>query len=172
MITQERLKEVLTYNPDTGVFTYNIDNKANNRKKGDVAGFKIASHDKFYLAIKIDKNLYRLSHLAILYMENRLPTKIVDHADRDTLNNKYRNLREVTESQNSHNYTKPSTNTSGVKGLYKRKDGWQVRVMLHNKAYTAFFSVKADNWDLKKEEAITYLQNLRVKLHGEFACHG
>lgn len=178
MLTQERLKELYTYDPITGIFTTNKVINGRASSIGEVVGTKLSSHDKFYLTLTIDGEMYRLAHLAFLYMENRLPTKIVDHKNGDTLNNTWSNLREATTNQNSWNYKKPVTNTSGVKGLYKRETkglvGWQVRVMKNNKAYTCSFAISkyGNDWEKAKEAAINYLQRLRESLHGEFTNHG
>lgn len=41
----------------------------------------------------------------------------VDHIDHDTLNNSKYNLRRISHANNMKNYSKPTTNTSGYKGV-------------------------------------------------------
>jgi len=168
-----KIKSLLSYDPLTGIFLYKKDaiNKA--FSKGDIAGFKVYSREKYYLCIRVEGELYRLHHLAFVFMEDRLPKELVDHKDGNTINNIWSNLRCANRNQNAHNYKKPITNTSGVKGLYERTDGWQIRVMLSNKAKTMFFANKKYGSSEKaKEVAIKALQNLRDTLHKEFANHG
>lgn len=173
MVTQAELKDLLDYDLLSGEFRYKKDIPCAKIKAGDLAGYKIRSHTEYYLCIHIKGHLYRLSHLAFLYVLNRLPIKLVDHHNLNKLDNSWFNLREATAMQNSHNYPKPSTNTSGIKGLYYRKDGIQVRVMYNQKAYTAFFSLKKyQSFDKAKEKAISYLLELRNLLHKDFANHG
>lgn len=69
MITQEQLKEVLDYNPDTGVFTWKENKKFSTNKLGKVAG----SDDCGYICITIDSIKYKASRLACLYMNGEMP---------------------------------------------------------------------------------------------------
>ena len=59
MLTQERLKEVLYYNPEIGEFIWNISHE--NIREGDVAGTKT---DFGYIAIRIDNKIYKAHRLA------------------------------------------------------------------------------------------------------------
>lgn len=52
----------------------------------------------------------------------------VDHRDGDGLNNQKGNLRQATTAQNGHNRRINSNNTSGFKGVSKRKHGWQATI--------------------------------------------
>ena len=74
MLTQERLKELLHYCPDTGIFTW-IKPKQTTRV-GDECGF---INDPGYRGIGIDSRPYKSHRLAFLYMLGRLPNKQVDH---------------------------------------------------------------------------------------------
>ena len=58
---------------------------------------------------------------------------VVDHIDRNPLNNTRRNLRVVTQSQNIFNAKLPSTNTSGVKGVFWDASAtrWRVKVTVN-----------------------------------------
>lgn len=59
-ITQERVRELVTYDPDTGIFRYNVDRR-NGVKAGDIAGNKAhAGHVK----VKVDCNHILASRLA------------------------------------------------------------------------------------------------------------
>lgn len=50
------------------------------------------------------------------------PVGLVDHVNREGLDNQRHNLRVVTVSQNAHNRKRNSNNTSGYKGVGWRKD--------------------------------------------------
>jgi hypothetical protein len=72
-----------------------------------------------------------LVHQICYYIHTGIePLQIVDHMDGDSLNNRFDNLRLVTESVNSRNAKMRSDNTSGVTGVYwnKREGKWQGRV--------------------------------------------
>lgn len=124
-ITQERLKEVLAYNPDTGIFKWKV-NKASVARKGCAAG---SLNCKGYIAICIDFKIYRAARLAFLYMKGYFPC-IVDHIDRDRSNNRWNNLREATSQINLRNKKRSKYNTSGITGVYfsKQKGKWRASI--------------------------------------------
>ncbi len=126
-LTAERLREVLSYYPDSGVFVWRY--QASNRiKAGSVAGYT----DKGYNRIKIDRVDYLAHRLVFLYMDGSWPPGEVDHIDGDRRNNCRHNLRLCTRAENGRNIGRICTNTSGVSGVYlvKRSAKWcaQIRV--------------------------------------------
>ena len=129
MLTQERLKELLHYNPDTGVFTRRI--KTGNAKKGDIVGCVADG----YLCAGVDYKVYRLHRLACLFMKGRWPIKDMDHKDHIRSNNRWGNLREVTEQENSRNRSITSRNTSGIVGVSwnKNRGAWQSMIKNNRK---------------------------------------
>ena len=73
MLTEERLKEVLSYNAmDSGIFTWKIA-KARSIKVGDIAG---ADDGAGYIQIQIDGTLYKAHRLAWLYVYGKFPIYI------------------------------------------------------------------------------------------------
>ena len=115
MTSQSRLKYLLDYNPDTGIFIWK--NPTSRRvKKGDLAGN--INKDSGYLMIGIDGTVRRAHRLAIKYMLDE-EYKQVDHIDHNRLNNRLRNLRQANDSINKKNTSIHSHNTSGVMGV-----GW------------------------------------------------
>lgn len=99
MITQNRLMEVLDYDPSTGVFTWRR-RMANNVMPGARAGWN--THGGYSL-IRVDGRTYRASHLAWLYVTGHWPHHQIDHANCVPSDNRFCNLREATQSQNNHN---------------------------------------------------------------------
>lgn len=178
MITQERLKHYLHYNPETGSFTWlNVNTNTPKSKLGTKAGRLLgsvrATNDNRYLVVNLDHKMYRLHNLAFLYMTGLFPKETVDHINLDKLDNSWSNLREATVKENSYNRKVQADSSTGIKGLYARKDAWQVRVMLEAKAYTKFFTFKKyGGIEEAKACAVNYLKDLRQQLHGDFANHG
>lgn len=113
-LTQEKLKQLLSYDPRTGVFLWRVW-RPNGVKVGDVAGFVSASG---YLKIKVEGHPYYAARLAWFYMTGRWPKEMIDHVDQDKLNNQWSNLREAWRSQNIAH--KRGWAKSGFKGVRHR----------------------------------------------------
>lgn len=133
-LTQARLKELLHYDPEIGIFTRKI-TVANNAKKGDIVG---CLSQRGYLATGIDGIKYYLHRLAWLYVYGYFPEHGIDHINRIKTDNRICNLREVTQQCNLRNCKMPKTNTSGVKGVSWNKytNKWVVQITINNKNKT------------------------------------
>lgn len=130
MLTQKRLKELLHYNPDTGVFTWRSSN-SNRVMSGSEAGCKLKNR-KPYILIRIDGKIYASHRLAFLYMLGDQPKDHVDHIDGNGLNNKWSNLRDVTNQENHKNMKLVKSNTSGICGVSWVKDRLLWHAYIHN----------------------------------------
>jgi hypothetical protein len=163
MITQKRLKELLTYNEKTGLFTRACTRGNGGRwKAGSVAG----SINKIngYVEIWADGKPYTGHRLAFLAMTGSFPPKNVDHADLNRSNNVWANLRASTQLQNTWNTPKNRLNTSGVKGVSLRKDTgrWSARI----KAEGRYLSL--GSFDTLPAAANAYRQ-AAIRFRAEFA---
>lgn len=117
-LTQEYLKEILHYNPETGVFTRLV-RTCNGANVGDIAGtVNKTKQGKRYNRITINYNVYRVHRLAFLYMNGRFPLEQVDHIDGNGLNNKWENLAEASASDNQRNKRLQSNNSTGCTGVH------------------------------------------------------
>lgn len=73
MVTQDRLKELFTYDPDTGLFTRTIGRKG--VAAGSIAGTVLLNG---YIKISIDHKQYLAHRLAWIYVNGYAPDSI-DH---------------------------------------------------------------------------------------------
>lgn len=130
MVTQARLKELLDYDPGTGVFIWRV--SRGTARAGSVAG---TFNSEGYIRIKIDRKLYLAHRLVWLYVCGKFPVNQLDHIDRDPSNNRIENLRLATQAENKQNLSKPYTNTSGVVGVSwnKQTGKWQAYIQLNNR---------------------------------------
>lgn len=141
-ITQQRLKELLLYDPETGIFTWR--ERLTGYKGWDVrytkgwnsryAGKPAGTIKEGYVVICVEGSLCRAHHLAFLWMTGRMPP-IVDHEDLDRSNNRWRNLREATYTQNFANTNNRRTNTSGIKGVTwnRATSSWRAKIQVNKR---------------------------------------
>jgi HNH endonuclease/AP2 domain len=133
MITQERLKDLLHYDTETGVFTWIVTAGRHDRwKAGRVAG----SLSKGYLCIRVDGKLHFAHRLAWLYVYGEFPPKHTDHINGDKSDNRISNLRACSSSVNMHGVKrKLTTNTTGHAGVSydKTRDKYAAYAWLDNK---------------------------------------
>lgn len=111
VLTQSRLKELLHYSPDTGMFTWRT--KRRGVLKGRVAG---GLNGGGYVRMKIDGHEYYAHRMAHLYMTGEMPDE-VDHEDHVRDNNRWENIIPSSRSENGKNVSMRSINTSGVTGV-------------------------------------------------------
>jgi len=123
MLTQSRLKELLHYDPETGVFTRRVD-VTYNARAGDVAGTQMTVG---YLSVGLDGCRYSCHRLAWLYMHGVWPSTHIDHIDGVRTNNRIVNLREANDAQNHQNRRAARKDSkSGLLGVswHQHSRGW------------------------------------------------
>lgn len=119
-LAQTELSELISYCPDTGMFTW-----APNRPLS-VAGKVAGSVDlKGYTVIRVLGKLHKAHRLAWFIVTGEWPEQ-VDHIDGNRSNNKFENLREATQAENAQNRGVMATNKSGVTGVFwaSREGKW------------------------------------------------
>ncbi len=129
MVTQERLKQLLDYDPETGEFVW-INPPVGWLQPGDRTG---ASHDRDgYLRIGIDGRRYKAHRLAWLFVHGVWPAGEIDHINRVKHDNRISNLRDATVGENRQNITARRTNTSGAKGVSWHKHSMKWRACIRS----------------------------------------
>lgn len=159
MITQNRLKELLHYDPVTGIWTWKVI-RTGYAYIGSQAG-NITKHG--YRNIRVDGKLYRSSRLVYLYMKNEWPSEEIDHIDRNRSNDKWDNLRKADSCQNSYNRGVRTDNSTGHKGICRHKttQKYQVNIGVNKKfLYLGSFDTL--------DEAIKVRKEAELKYHGEY----
>jgi hypothetical protein len=137
MLTQERLLQVLDYNPETGVFTRRL--KQRGVSQGAVAG---SIDQGGYLVTSVDSKLHKCHRLAWFYMTGNWPKSVIDHINGNKSDNRFENLRDVTQTQNIQNQRKAqmSNKSTGVLGVFKNGSGFAARISHNNtKIYLGTF---------------------------------
>jgi hypothetical protein len=168
MLTVERLKEVLLYEPGMGHFIHRPRAGAdqptktwNTRYAGKIAGTVRVDGRR---VLCIDGKHYFAARLAWLYMTGKWPNPEADHESTDRCDDRWGNLREATRQQNACNTRTRRHSKSGMKGAHwhKKSQKWQARITSHGK-------MKGLGYYDTKEQAHQAYCSAASRLHGVFA---
>lgn len=135
MLTQERARKLLDYDPETGVLTWK-ENRNQHVRAGDIAGSEQVMHQGKYICIRVhvDGKLYIASRVIWLWMTGASPKNDIDHRDQCSTNNRWGNLRDT--DRNAANHPRRIDNRSGCTGVgwFKVQRKWRARINVNGKS--------------------------------------
>lgn len=155
-LTVERARELLDYDPETGLLTWKISRPK--AKKGAIAGGKAPQG---FVQLGVDGGNYKAHRVIWLLVHGVWPPDQIDHKNGVKDDNRLVNLREATDSLNRENVRKPyANNNSGLLGVH-----WDQ----HRRRFTAILrkngrTINLGRYLSKEEAHAAYLQAKR-KLH-------
>lgn len=119
-LTQEIVKEWLTYDPESGVFTLNkkTHSRDNTRDLNTPLGYK---DGRGYIHFSFLGKKYKAHRLAWFYVFGKWPAVNIDHINGIRHDNRICNLREATALENSFNRHTCNSKT-GHRGVYESKN--------------------------------------------------
>ena len=125
-LTVERLRELLDYNPETGIFTWRVD-RSYRIKANDRAGYVTPAQG--YRKLTVLRYEYPEHRLAWFYVYGVWPSGDIDHINGIVADNRLANLRDVTTQEKCMNRRKArSDSTSGLIGAKKWHGKWQATI--------------------------------------------
>lgn len=159
-LTLNRLKELLSYDPETGFFHWR---KAWGRRRMDVPAGCFNKRDG-YILIGIDRVVYQAHRLAWFYANGEMPDVLIDHRNGNGIDNRLHNLRQASQEQNLQNRGKQANNTSGFKGVYwhRQNSNWVAKIQSNGRSHSLGSYPTA-------EDAYSAYCAAAERLHGEFA---
>ena len=123
-LTQEKLKQLIHYDLDTGTITANMPRHGIN--SGDELGY-VANNG--YRVVSLGSKRFLAHRLAWFYMTGNLPEQI-DHINHIKTDNRWENLREVTNTENSMNTGLSKNSTTKINGVSFHKLTGKYRVYI------------------------------------------
>jgi hypothetical protein len=149
-ITPDFLRHLLHYDPLTGVWTWMNPLPRSPVRRGDIAG-RITTQGR--RQIRIASGFYYSSRLAWLYMTGTWPKDQIDHVNRIKDDDRWENLREATQSQNSFNREWAETN-GDMRGIRPHGNKFAVNIgTLYLGLYTTLEEAKAVRDKALKDQA-------------------
>jgi hypothetical protein len=132
-LTAKRLRQLLHYNPKTGVFRWRVQ-KRGPIGVGRVAGTLLQANQHRVICINYRK--YMASHLACLFMTGRWPNVEMDHKNCKPDDDRWSNLRPANHLQNMHNRSiRLRKNKHTPKGVswHKPSNKYQVGITINSR---------------------------------------
>jgi hypothetical protein len=156
-LTAQHLRELLDYDPETGVFTWRV-TKGPRAQAGAVAGSRRADG---YLSIKIDGTHYKCHQLAWLHHYGKWPEGDVDHRNGGHADNWIDNLRDVPHAVNMQNRTAARTGSkTGLPGVTVYRKRFVAQIM------TAGKQKHLGVFDTPEEAHAAYVEAKRARHEG------
>lgn len=169
----QKLRELLRYDPDTGklfwlprpreMFTRDRLFVTWNKRFSGKEAFTATSRQGYKVGAVFD--VVVAAHKVIWAMEKGYwPSQQIDHVSGQRSDNRIRNLREATSSQNSMNTKIRSDNTSGYRGVsfHKLTGKWVARIVANKSRFYLGMHPTA-------ERASEAYEAASKKYHGEFS---
>ena len=130
-LSHERLKALVSYNQETGIFTRLVS------VPFAPAGSQCLCRNSLgYVVFRIDGFLYAAHRLAWFYAHGEWP-RVIDHINGDRADNRIQNLRSATQRENMWNRAKSTRNTSGLKGTCLLKNGqFRAQIVVNGRYYS------------------------------------
>ena len=149
MNIESELKEVLRYEPETGLFYWT--DKAHKSVKNKKAG---TPNHLGYIIILYQGKPYKAHRLAWLFVYKNFPEKMIDHIDGDTSNNKILNLRDVDNKTNQLNRHKARVDSiSGLMGVSPFRNKWRAQIKRNGTIkYLGLYLAKEDAYNAYLKE--------------------
>lgn len=153
MLTQERVRELFDYDPETGELIHKI--TKGRSKKGAVAGL---INDKGYRVLGADGGIYRAHRIVWLHHTGSFPGSQIDHINGCRSDNRIDNLRDVTNTENHKNMKRQARNRSGVTGVcFCRKiNKWRAYISINKPLNLGAFFDKEDAIHARRKAEIKY----------------
>lgn len=131
MITQERLKQLATYDPEAGLLVCAMNRRGSKNKIGDALG---SLNKAGHVEVQLDSRKYLVHRLAVLYMTGEMPGGVIDHINRSPADNRWVNLRVVTQFENTHNQNRlPKRNSTGFVGVHRWHGKYRAKIVVKQK---------------------------------------
>jgi len=160
-LTHERLIELVTYDPLTGIFRPRIKRLGVRHRNDGALGFV---EKNGYRRLTIDYRKYLAGRLAWFFVRKEWPAATVDHKNLDRDDNRISNLRLATHSQNHANTGPVRNSKSGLKGAHwnSAQKCWQSYIKVNGKSiFLGRFKTA-----VKAHKAYIIAA---TKMHGDFA---
>lgn len=130
-LTAARLRELLNYDPETGIFTWR--RSRHGVFAGAVAG---APGRQGYILFQLEGLTRQAHRLAWLYVYGKWPEHNIDHINGTRHDNRIANLRDVPQAINAQNQRKAmSNNKSGLLGVSKNGRYWAATIRIGGKTF-------------------------------------
>jgi len=153
-MTQAELQELLFYDPKVGEWIW-----LRGRRRGRLAGF-IRRADGYRIIGNVMGKNRKSSRLAWLYMTGYWPDYDIDHINGDKADDRWRNLRAATVTQNIANSRIRKDNKSGLKGVHLRGGRWWAQIQCDGKKR------HLGCFDTAEAASVAYLAEARVLFGG------
>lgn len=168
--TQDELRQLLDYNPDTGILTWKARQAStrgqrafNARRAGKPAFIHLGNRG--YLTGRINRRLFP-AHRVIFALTHGYWPDNVDHINGSRTDNRINNLRAASHAENVRNGARHKKRANGAKykGVYLQKggSGWFAQICVNRRKITlGTFKTQ--------EDAARAYNRAAVEYHGTFA---
>lgn len=149
MITAEQARELFDYNPETGIVTRKVTTSSRAKRGYTITDVSATG----YLRVRFQGKQVHLHRVIWLIQTGDWPLYEIDHIDRNKLNNRWLNLRDVTCVENLQN----RGSTQGGVYLNTTSNSWQAKVTHNGKQHYIGYS--------KDKAMAEYMYELYIAKH-------